>query len=343
MDPLSDVLSLLKVQTYWSGGFDFGGDWSFAFPPFEGIRFYAVISGNGWLAVDGVPEAVPVAPGDCVLLPRGRPFRVARDLAFEPVDPTETYDGRNDGGVTVLNGGGHFFGVGGEFALTGDQADVLLGVLPPLIHVRKEADKAVLHWVIERMRQELRDPQPGGVVVAQQLATLLLVQTLRLHLAEEGRNGGVGWLVALADKQMAAAIGAMHDKPGDPWTVQSLAARAGMSRTTFAVKFKEMVGLSPLEYLTRWRMTVACDWLVRSSAPIAEIGEALGYDSQSAFSLAFKRVIGCSPGQYPSLRQSNAGSPGKRHPARSGDAGGAAPAHGAPRTPSSSPRGSYEP
>jgi AraC-like DNA-binding protein len=204
----------------------------------------------------------------------------------------------------VFNGGGHFFGVGGEFALTGDQADVLLGVLPPLIHVRKEADKAMLHWVIERMRQELREPQPGGVVVAQQLATLLLVQTLRLHLAEEGRNGGVGWLVALADKQMAAAIGAMHDKPGDPWTVQSLAARAGMSRTTFAVKFKEMVGLSPLDYLTRWRMTVACDRLVRTSAPISEIGEALGYDSQSAFSLAFKRVMGCSPGQYSRGRSS---------------------------------------
>ena len=182
--------------------------------------------------------------------------------------------------------------------MTGDQAHELLAVLPPLIHVRKEADKAVLHWVIERMRQELREPQPGGVVVAQQLATLLLVQTLRLHLAEEGRKGGVGWLVALSDKQMAAAIGAMHHTPGDPWTVQSLAARAGLSRTTFAVKFKEMVGLSPLEYLTRWRMTVACDRLVRSSAPISEIGEALGYDSQSAFSLAFKRVMGCSPGQY---------------------------------------------
>jgi len=297
MDPLSDVLSLLKVRTYWSGGFDYGGDWSLAFGPYEGIRFYAVISGNGWLAVDGVPDAVAVAPGDCLLLPRGRPFRVARDLAIPPIDPTETYDGRNDGGVTVFNGGGNFFGVGGEFALTGDQAEVLLGALPPIVHIRKEADKAVLHWCIERMRQELRDPQPGGVVVAQQLATLLLVQTLRLHLAE-GRNGGVSWLFALADKQMATAIGAIHANPGAPWTVQSLAARAGMSRTTFALRFKETVGVSPLDYLTRWRMTVACDRLVRTTDPISDIGQALGYESQSAFSLAFKRVMGCSPGQY---------------------------------------------
>ena len=297
MDPLSDVLSLLRVQTYWSAGFDFGGDWALTFGPYEGIKFYAVISGDCWLAVEGVPEAVHLAPGDCLLLPRGRPFRVACDLAFEPIDPLKTFVGVKDGGVTVYNGGGHFFGVGGEFALAGYQAELLLGVLPPIVHIRKEADKAVLHWCIERMRQELRDPQPGGVVVAQQLATLLLVQTLRLYLAE-GRNGGVGWLFALADKQIAAAIRAMHENPGAQWTVGSLAKHAGMSRTSFALKFKETVGASPLEYLTRWRMTVAGDRLVRSSAPISEIGQALGYESQSAFSLAFKRVMGCSPGQY---------------------------------------------
>lgn len=297
MDPLSDVLSLLKVQTYWSAGFDFGGDWALASGPYDGIKFYAVISGDCWLAVDGVPNAVHVTPGDCLLLPRGRPFRVARDLSFPPIDPLTTFNGVKDGGVTVYNGGGHFFGVGGEFALTGDQADVLLGVLPPIVHIRKEADKAMLHWCIDRMRQELREPQPGGFVVAQQLATLLLVQTLRLYLAEAS-NEGVGWLFALADKQMARALSAMHTEPGAPWTVQSLAGRAGMSRTTFALKFKETVGATPLEYLTRWRMSVACDRLARSTNQISDIGQALGYESQSAFGLAFKRIVGCSPGQY---------------------------------------------
>ncbi len=297
MDPLSDVLSLLKVQTYWSAGFDFGGDWAIASSAYEGIKFYAVISGDCWLAVEGVREPVHITPGDCLLLPRGRPFVVARDLAFEPIDPVKTFTGVKDGGVTVYNGGGHFFGVGGEFALTGEQAELLLRLLPPIVHIHKEADKAMVHWCIERMRQELRDPQPGAFIVAQQLATLLLVQTLRLYLAE-GRNGNVGWLFALADKPMAAAMKAMHENPGAPWTVQSLAARAGMSRTAFAMKFKETVGATPLEYLTRWRMMVAGDRLVRSTNPISEIGQALGYDSHSAFSLAFKRVMGCSPGQY---------------------------------------------
>jgi AraC-like DNA-binding protein len=108
----------------------------------------------------------------------------------------------------------------------------------------------------------------------------------------------VGWLFALADKQLAAAITAMHEEPGAAWTVQSLAARAGMSRTTFTLKFKESVGAPPMEYLTRWRMTLAGDRLRNSSDPICEIARTIGYDSQSAFSFAFKRVMKCSPRQY---------------------------------------------
>jgi transcriptional regulator GlxA family with amidase domain len=98
----------------------------------------------------------------------------------------------------------------------------------------------------------LREPRPGGFLVAQQLAYMILVQALRLHLTE-GLNGRVGWLFALADKQMAAAINAMHDDPAHRWTLQSLAERAGMSRTTFTLKFKERVGASPMDYLTELR------------------------------------------------------------------------------------------
>jgi AraC-like DNA-binding protein len=121
--------------------------------------------------------------------------------------------------------------------------------------------------------------------------------TLRLHLAE-GSRGGVGWLFALADKQMSVAINAMHDDPAHRWTLQQLAERAGMSRSTFALKFKETVGESPMEYLTRWRMLLAGDRLVNSSDPISVIALSLGYESESAFSTAFKRVMGCSPRQY---------------------------------------------
>jgi AraC-like DNA-binding protein len=114
----------------------------------------------------------------------------------------------------------------------------------------------------------------------------------------EGLNGGVGRLFALADKQMGAAINAMHDDPSHRWTLQELAQRAGMSRSTFALRFKETVGAPPMEYLARWRMVSAGDRLVNSSDPISDIALSLGYESESAFSTAFKRVMGCSPRQY---------------------------------------------
>jgi len=297
MDPLSDVLSLLKPRSCMSGGFDAGGDWSIQFGQHQGIKCYAVVSGQCWLSVEGVPDAVRLKTGDCFVLPRGRPFRLASDLALTPVDARTIFSTARDGGVASCNGGGDFFLAGGHFVLDGKHGGILLGMLPPIVHIRKESDKAALRWSLERMRQELREPQPGGFLVAQHLAYMMLVQALRLHLAE-GLKGGVGWLFALADKQMSAAINAMHDDPAHRWTLQELAKRAGMSRSTFALKFKETVGASPLEYLTRWRMLLAGDRLTNSSDPISVVALSLGYESESAFSTAFKRTMGSSPRQY---------------------------------------------
>jgi AraC-like DNA-binding protein len=314
MDPLSDVLSLLKPRSYSAGGFDVGGEWSIQFPRHQGIKCYAVVSGQCWLSVEDVPEAVRLTTGDCFLLPRGRPFRLASDLKLTPVAYTVLLTARK-GGVGSLNGGGDCLIVGGHFALAGDHADILLGVLPPIAHIRQETDKAALRWSLDRMRQELREPQPGGFLVAQHLAHMMLVQALRLHLAE-GSRGGVGWLFALADKQMSAAITAMHEDPAHRWTLQGLAERAGMSRSSFALKFKETVGKSPMDYLTGWRMLLAGDRLANSSEPVFVIALSLGYKSESAFSTAFKRVMGCSPRQYGRGRTPASPAPGEQQAAR---------------------------
>jgi AraC-like DNA-binding protein len=297
MDPLSDVLSLLKPRSYSAGGFDVGGYLSIQFPRHEGIKCYALISGQGWLAVEGVQEPVRLQTGDCFLLPSGRPFRLATDLSALPIDAYSIFANRPNGSVSTMNGGGELFIAGGHFAFAGESAGILLGVLPPIVHLRKDSDKEAMRWSLERMQEELRDPQPGGILVAQQLAYMMLVQALRLHLAE-GARGGVGWLFALADPQMSAAIQSMHGDPAHGWTLQSIAEQAGMSRSTFALRFKQAVGTSPMEYLTRWRMLLAGDRLTTTRDSVAAIAQSLGYESESAFSTAFRRVMGCSPRQY---------------------------------------------
>jgi len=297
MDPLSDVLSLLKPQNYMSAGFDAGGAWSVHFPDQEGnVKTGAVVSGRCWLAVDGVADAVRLEEGDCFLLPRGRPFRFASDMALPPVEARTIFLAASNGGIVTHNGGGDCFLVSSRFALAGNQSGILLATLPAIVHIRKESDQPALRWSVERMMQELRERRPGGFLVMQHLAHLMLIEALRLQLRDGLR--GVGWLSALADKQIGAAINAMHDDPAHGWTLQELAQRAAMSRSTFALKFKKTVGETPLEYLTRWRMLLAGDRLTGSGDPISVIALSLGYESESAFSTAFKRVMGRSPRQY---------------------------------------------
>jgi len=297
MDPLSGVLSLLKPQNTMCGGFDVGGNWSLQFPEHDGIKCYAIVSGQCWLVLEGVAEAVHLTAGDSFLLPLGRPFRLTSDLALPPVDFRTVYEGPPNGKISVWNGGGDVAGVGGYFGFEKNHASILLGMLPPIVHIKKEADKLALRWSIERMMAELREPQPGGLLVLQHLAHMMLVQALRAHLAE-GLNGGVGWLFALADGQIGPAINAIHGDPAHPWTLEELADRVGMSRSGFAARFKETVGATPIGYLTRWRMLLAGDRLRNSGDSVSAVSRSLGYESESAFSTAFKRVMGCSPRQY---------------------------------------------
>jgi len=299
MDPLSDVLSLLKPHSYKSGGFDVGRYRAIRFPKYHGIKCYAVFSGQCWLSVDAVPDPVLLKAGDCFLLSSGQSFCLATDLSLAPVDfdkflsdvkENRRFSSRHAAAADC-------YLVGGYFVLGGSHAEILLGSLPPIVHIRDESDRAAMRWSIEHMNAEVRDPQPGGSLIAQQLAYMMLIKALRLHLADVAR-GGVGWLFALADPKMRTAIACMHDGPAHRWTLKELADRVGMSRSTFALRFKEAVGATPMEYLTRWRMLLAGDRLNNSDDSIAVIALSLGYESESAFSKAFRKVMGCSPRQY---------------------------------------------
>lgn len=297
MDPLSEVLALLKPQSLVSGGFMVPGDMAIYFPKHQGVKCYAMLAGQCWLVVEGIPDPILLNAGDCFILPRGLPFQLTTDLSLKPVLYTDACvrHGMRSDASEVAEGARSI--AGGFFRFTGGHAEMLLHSLPPVVHIRRESDKAAMRWSLERMREELSDPQPGGSLIAQQLAYMMLIQALRLYLTDAA-SAGHGWLSALADKHMSLAIASMHDDPGYPWTLQSLAERVGMSRSVFALRFRETVGATPMEYLTRWRMLLAADRLQNSRDGLSAIAQSLGYESESAFGKAFRRVMGCSPRQY---------------------------------------------
>jgi AraC-like DNA-binding protein len=297
-DPLSDILSYLKPRSYIAGGFNFGADWAVQFEKHDGIKCFAVVSGRCWLAVEGHPEPVLLEADDCILLPNGRRFRLAKDFAFKPTHVRELPETDAHGGIATLNGGGDTMILAGHFAFSGTHTGMLLGAMPPILRLREKGDKEGLRWALERMRHELTAGRPGGVLVVQNLAHLLLVQTLRLYLTH-GIGKASGWLFALADSRLAPAVIAIHADPGRRWTLPLLAKKAGMSRSKFSLRFKTITGSSPIDYLIRWRMVLACDRLVEGRESLSAIAMSLGYESDSAFSTAFKRVIGCAPGKYP--------------------------------------------
>ena len=290
------------------GGVDAGGEWAIGFKQDQCFRCFGLVSGECWLSIDGVANPTRLATGDFVVLPHGRPFCLRSDLELAPVDIGSVVMAPLNGRIFSYQGGGACLALSALFTFAGDHASLLLGVLPPIVHIRNDSDRAAMHWYLERMMAMLRNPQPGSVLLGEHLAQMMLIEVLRLHVAGSAASG-VGWLFALRDKQVNIAITAMHKKPGHHWTLQELGEHAGMSRSAFAVRFKEKVGTGAMQYLTGWRMLLATDRLTNPLESVSEIALSLGYESESAFCFAFKREMGCSPRRYCRPRSSASTSP----------------------------------
>jgi AraC-like DNA-binding protein len=313
MDTLSAVLSLVRPASYMFRGLAAAGEWAVDFAAQPGILCLALLQGQAWVSVDG-EAAHLLRAGECMLLPRDLAVRVGSAVDAPATDAWAVFSTAGAGGVAVLNGGGDMVGIGGFFDFSGRHAKVLLDVLPAIVHIRGESDRSDLRHAIERVMGELRDPQPGSFLVAQHLSHLILLQALRTFMAE-ARGGGVGWIYALADGQVSAALNAMHADPAHKWTIQGLADCAHMSRSSFAMRFKQLVGEAPIDYLTRWRMLVAADRLLSARDPLPVLAAAAGYASEGAFALAFRRVMGCTPAQYVRISRSTTGAMALRHSA----------------------------
>jgi AraC-like DNA-binding protein len=308
MDALSEVLSMLRVSSALSSRFEGRGAWAFRFPRYRHVKFGSVLRGRMCLWMEGDAERHTMEEGDFYLLTAGQPFCSASDPACVPLDGPQTYRSiRGADGVVRFDGPGPVSPVSlasGRFEFDNDLSALLLTNLPPLIHLRA-ADVAAhaLSHVLALLRAETDGQMPGSDVVKASLATLVLVQALRAYLA--GNDAPAGWLGALSDPRIGTALSLMHASPAQRWTIDTLAAEVGMSRTAFAQRFRLRVGSAPLEYLQSWRMSLAMTALSESDEPLSRIAERVGYLSDTAFSIAFKRSTGLSPGRYRSAKREN--------------------------------------
>ncbi|WP_396332983.1 AraC family transcriptional regulator [Burkholderia anthina] len=307
MDPLSEVLSLLTTRDAYFTGLRAGGEWAVDLPPPEGIKFNAVVEGSCWLTVDGAGPPVQLRTGDCFLLASPRAFTLASDPSVAPLTVADVY--RNvERGIAHYGEPADCFLIGGRFSYD-EGMPLLLGSLPPVVIVSGESDQAaVLRWALQQLAQEFGASSPGASLMVRHLGHMMLVQILRRYV-DSGANRDVGWLAGFADARVSAALAAIHAAPARRWTVDELAARCHISRSTFALHFKRRLGFGPLEYVLRWRIQLAMRELRRSNVSVSAVAQMLGYDSDSAFGHAFKRIVGCSPSAY---RHEKAGAQGGR-------------------------------
>jgi AraC-like DNA-binding protein len=301
MDALSDVLSMLRVRSGLSSRFEGQGNWAFRFPAYEHMKFGTVLSGRLHLWMDGADTRHTLEEGDFWLMTSGRPFISASNPASTVVDGPAAYRAsRGVDGVVRYQTSGNSEPVklaSGRFLLENNIAGMLLERLPPLILLRAvDIASHALGHVLALLKLETDVNAPGADVAQTSLAALVLVQALRAHAASEHLSDG--WLKALADARVGTALSCMHSEPAERWTVESLATKVGMSRTAFANRFRQLVGTAPLEYLQQWRLAIATTALKTSEEPLLSIAERIGYQSDTAFSIAFKRAIGISPGRY---------------------------------------------
>lgn len=302
MDALSEVLAMLRVSSALSSRFEGQGRWAFRFPAYQHIKFGGVLAGRFHLWLEGSSDVVTLEEGDFYMLTSGQPFCSASDPACSPVDGPSTYRAIRDAdGVVRYRGlGGEAAAVSlasGRFMFENDVSELLLRHLPPLIHL-KASDRGTssLTHLLALLKGETGQPMPGTDVARSSLAALVLVSALRAYL--DSVPAPTGWLGALSDPRIGQALTLMHGQPGQRWTLDDLAHAVNMSRTAFATHFRRLVGSAPMDYLNRWRMAVARTALRHSDDSLAEIAERIGYLSDTAFSIAFKRVTGQSPGRF---------------------------------------------
>ncbi|MEW1648753.1 AraC family transcriptional regulator [Streptomyces sp. NPDC091219] len=305
MDPLSDALDVFELTLTSSTRFEAAGRWALSFNRHDQIKVGAVLVGDCWIDAAGT-GAMRLSAGECWLLAGGPEFTVSSAPDVRPVpqqqalpspwSSTVRYRPEADGNSEPA---GHSVIVSASLTLHSDATELLLASLPVLTRISSREEGArTIGPILELLNAESAVDQPGGTAMRRHLAHVLFLHTVRIAYRAGGRGPGRDWLAALADPLIGRALQAVHGDPARKWTVADLARQARMSRSMFAERFHEQVGLPPAEYVSRWRVHVAAHRLRTSDQRVAEIAADLGYSSPSALSSAFARFHGCPPAQY---------------------------------------------
>jgi len=300
-DALTDVLSTLRLNSRVFSYSELSAPWALELPPSPYAYFHIVERSGGWLRLKDEKKARPIAGGDLVVIPHGGGHTIGSDAKVKPLTLKQFLRLRDEGGLVKHGGGGpetHL--VCGIFEFENGIDNPLISLLPQLIQISGARDQAD-GWLDSTLRQlihEARYTRPGSQIMVTRLTDVIFVQAVRAWLSVQPKDEG-GWLGALRDRQIGQALGLMHRDPAANWSVEGLASKVSMSRSKFAAKFKRLVRESPLAYLTRLRLNLAAALLVaENDLTVGEVSHQIGYDSETAFSTAFKRRYGMAPGTF---------------------------------------------
>ena len=298
VDPLGEALHFLRMSGSFYCRSELTAPWALALPAVQGsAAFHVVTSGKCQLEVEGT-RRIELVPGDLALVPHGTGHRLASDPRARPARLDQLVHETISERYAVLRhggGGAPTSLVCGVVSFDHPAAQQLVALLPAVIHVARDDAGEWLAGLLRFMATEAQSQRPGGETVITRLADILVIQAIRAWI-ERDPAAQTGWLGALQDPQLGRAIALVHRDPAQPWSLASLAAEVGMSRSAFAARFTAMVGEPAMHYVARWRMHLALTWLREGGVGVAEAASKLGYQSEAAFSRAFKRAMGYAPG-----------------------------------------------
>ncbi|MGW5156954.1 cupin domain-containing protein [Nonomuraea wenchangensis] len=298
MDVVSDAISAVHLGHPWFQRVRASGSWCARLDAYDGAGFHVVLKGNCRLLTDG-GASVSLGVGDAVLLPHGTGHVIAdarldAEVAARKAVPFEQWLGETPPRARPDRDGTEM--ICGRYWLDCSRMHPLMTELPEIVHLPSRVGTHLeLRAAIDLLAGELDEARPGSCVALPNLLDLLLVYMIRAWMTETTSGA---WPSALGDSVTAAALRAMHSHPAAPWSIDRLAAEAGVSRPTLARRFTTLVGRPPMAYLTWWRVILAATLLRDTKETLAAIADRVGYGSPYALSHAFQREFGTTPGRY---------------------------------------------